>query len=78
MGTPTRTPRRTRLPRLLTHEHYTSPERLHHHFTGDWEILLTLRTTEFTEHAHVGQLHDHTHRMGMLLAARTSTLTYHC
>jgi hypothetical protein len=29
-----------------------------------------LRTSEFAERAHVGQLHDHTHRMGMLLAAR--------
>ncbi|MEU3977193.1 hypothetical protein [Streptomyces bacillaris] len=35
------------------------------------------RTTEFTEWAHVGWLHDHTHRMGLLLAARTSTLTDH-
>ncbi|RST23110.1 hypothetical protein EF908_12735 [Streptomyces sp. WAC04770] len=34
-------------------------------------------TAEFTERAHVGRLHDHTHRMGMLLAARTSTLTGH-
>ncbi|WP_103508560.1 bifunctional 2-polyprenyl-6-hydroxyphenol methylase/3-demethylubiquinol 3-O-methyltransferase UbiG [Streptomyces sp. SM13] len=58
-------------------EHYTSPERLHPHFIGDWEVLLTLRTTEFTERPHVGQLHDHTHRMGLLLAARTSTLTDH-
>ncbi|MFI2114516.1 class I SAM-dependent methyltransferase [Streptomyces rubiginosohelvolus] len=58
-------------------EHYTSPERLHPHFIGDWEVLLTLRTTEFAERAHVGQLHDHTHRMGLLLAARTSTLTDH-
>ncbi|NDZ58241.1 class I SAM-dependent methyltransferase [Streptomyces anulatus] len=58
-------------------EHYTFPERLHPHFTGDWEVLLTLRTTEFTERAHVGQLHDHTHRMGLLLAAQTSTLTDH-
>ncbi|MGW4630880.1 hypothetical protein [Streptomyces rubiginosohelvolus] len=39
--------------------------------------LLTLRTTEFTERPHVGQQHDHTHRMGLLLAARTSTLTDH-
>ncbi|WP_327331774.1 hypothetical protein [Streptomyces anulatus] len=46
-------------------------------FIGDWEVLLTLRTTEFTERPHVGQLHDHTHRMGLLLAARTSTLTDH-
>ncbi|WP_435297105.1 class I SAM-dependent methyltransferase [Streptomyces sp. YPW6] len=58
-------------------EHYTSPERLHPHFIGDWEVLLTLRTTEFTERPHVGQLHDHTHRMGLLLAARTFTLTDH-
>ncbi|WP_274031861.1 SAM-dependent methyltransferase [Streptomyces sp. MMBL 11-1] len=58
-------------------EHYTSPERLHPHFIGDWEVLLTLRTTEFTERAHVGQPHGHTHRMGLLLAARTSTLTDH-
>ncbi|MFI7324200.1 class I SAM-dependent methyltransferase [Streptomyces rubiginosohelvolus] len=58
-------------------EHYTPPERLHPHFIGDWEVLLPLRTTEFTERAHVGQLHDHTHRMGLLLAARTSTLTDH-
>ncbi|MEU8565718.1 hypothetical protein AB0C45_30070 [Streptomyces cyaneofuscatus] len=35
------------------------------------------RTTEFTERPHVGQLHDHTHRMGLLLAARTSTPTDH-
>ncbi|MGW3495862.1 SAM-dependent methyltransferase [Streptomyces sp. NPDC001020] len=56
-------------------EHYTSPERLHRHFLGDWDVLLTLRTNEFTERAHVGQPHDHTHRMGLLLAARTCTLT---
>lgn len=58
-------------------EHYTSPERLRHHFLGDWEVLLTLRTNVFTERPHVGQLHDHTHRMGLLMAARTSTLTDH-
>ncbi|MFE3433817.1 class I SAM-dependent methyltransferase [Streptomyces sp. NPDC059171] len=58
-------------------EHCTSPERLHPHFIRDWEILLTLRTTEFTERPHVGQLDDHTHRMGLLLAARTFTLTDH-
>ncbi|WP_030458875.1 bifunctional 2-polyprenyl-6-hydroxyphenol methylase/3-demethylubiquinol 3-O-methyltransferase UbiG [Kitasatospora sp. NRRL B-11411] len=52
-------------------EHYTSPERLSRHFTSAWTILLTLRTGEFTERAHVGRLQDHTHRMGLLLAART-------
>ncbi|MGW4731447.1 class I SAM-dependent methyltransferase [Streptomyces shenzhenensis] len=56
-------------------EHYTSPERLHRHFLGDWDVLLTLRTNEFTERAHVGRPHDHTHRMGLLLAARSHTLT---
>lgn len=54
-------------------EHYTSPERLSRHFTDGWTILLTLRTSEFTEHAHVGQLHEHTHRMGLLLALREPT-----
>ncbi|MEV6197526.1 SAM-dependent methyltransferase [Streptomyces sp. NPDC051920] len=58
-------------------EHYTSPERLRHHFLGGWEVLLTLRTNEFTERPHVGQLHDHTHRMGLLTAVRTTTLTDH-
>jgi SAM-dependent methyltransferase len=54
-------------------EHYTSPERLRQQFIGDWDVLLTLRTNEFTERAHIGQLQDHTHRMGLFLAARTST-----
>ena len=51
-------------------EHYTSPERLSRHFASEWTIMLTLRTGEFTERAHVGQLRDHTHRMGLLLASR--------
>jgi SAM-dependent methyltransferase len=54
-------------------EHYTSPERLSHHFMGGWTIALTLRTSEFTERAHVGKLHDHTHRMGLLIALREPT-----
>lgn len=58
-------------------EHYTSPERLLPRFLSDWEVLLTLRTNEFTERPHVGQPNDHTHRMGLLMAARTSTLTDH-
>jgi hypothetical protein len=33
---------------------------------------MTLRTSKFAESAHVGQLHDHTHRMGFLLALRES------
>jgi hypothetical protein len=58
-------------PRHHLVEHYTSPEKLSRHFTSAWHVLLTLRTTEFTERAHLGQLQDHTHRMGLLLAART-------
>ncbi|WP_405798178.1 SAM-dependent methyltransferase [Streptomyces sp. NBC_01506] len=54
-------------------EHYTSPERLRRYFMGDWDVLLTLRTDEFAERAHVGQLQDHTHRMGLFLAARACT-----
>ncbi|MGW5017047.1 class I SAM-dependent methyltransferase [Streptomyces cacaoi] len=53
-------------------EHYTSPEKLSRHFTTGWDMLLTLRTNEFIERPHVGQLHDHTHRMGLLLAARST------
>ncbi|MFI5943995.1 hypothetical protein ACIBCB_27645 [Streptomyces uncialis] len=53
-------------------EHYTSPERLGRHFIGDWGVLLTLRTNEFSERSHIGRLEDHTHRMGLLLAARAS------
>ena len=58
-------------PRHHVIEHYTSPEKLSRHFTNAWSVLLTLRTGEFTERAHLGQLQDHTHRMGLLLAART-------
>ena len=57
-------------PRHFMTEHYTSPERLSRHFAAGWTILLTLRTSEFTERAHVGQLHDHSHRMGLLIALR--------
>ncbi|MFM9608065.1 class I SAM-dependent methyltransferase [Streptomyces niveiscabiei] len=52
-------------------EHYTSPERLARHFGGDWDVRLTLRTGEFIERPHRGQPHEHTHRMGLLIAART-------
>jgi SAM-dependent methyltransferase len=59
----------------FTTEHYVSPERLNRHFAGGWTILLTLRTSEFTEKAHVGQLYDHTHRMGVVIAQRHPTPT---
>ncbi|MCG6497196.1 SAM-dependent methyltransferase [Kitasatospora sp. A2-31] len=58
-------------PRHHLIEHYTSPEKLSRHFSSAWSVLLTLRTGEFTERAHLGQPQDHTHRMGLLLAART-------
>ncbi|WP_051407313.1 bifunctional 2-polyprenyl-6-hydroxyphenol methylase/3-demethylubiquinol 3-O-methyltransferase UbiG [Nocardia sp. CNY236] len=52
-------------------EHYTTPDKLARYFTAaDWTVLLTLQTEAFVERAHVGQLHDHTHRMGLLLAKR--------
>ncbi|WP_031512988.1 class I SAM-dependent methyltransferase [Streptomyces sp. NRRL F-5123] len=56
-------------------EHYTSPERLSPHFSKGWNIQLTLRTGQFTERPHIGQPHPHVHRMGALLATRTSSAT---
>ncbi|WP_267883211.1 hypothetical protein [Streptomyces sp. NRRL S-1868] len=40
--------------------------------TTGWDMLLTLRTNEFIERPHVSRLHDRTHRMGLLLAARST------
>ncbi|MFJ6519125.1 SAM-dependent methyltransferase [Streptomyces filamentosus] len=54
-------------------EHYTSPEELAGHFGAGWNVQLTLRTGPFTEQPHIGQPYDHTHRMGLLIAARTAT-----
>ncbi len=52
-------------------QHYTTPDKLAGYFADDdWTVLLTLQTEEFIERAHVGQPHDHTHRMGLLLAKR--------
>lgn len=59
-------------PRHHLIEHYTSPEKLRSHFATDWQVLLTLCTSEFTEQAHVGKLQAHTHRMGLVLAIRTA------
>ncbi|MEC3995320.1 SAM-dependent methyltransferase [Actinacidiphila sp. DG2A-62] len=56
-------------------EHYTSPERLSPYFSDGWNIQLTLRTGQFTELPHIGQPHPHVHRMGALLATRTSSVT---
>jgi hypothetical protein len=58
-------------------EHYTSPEKLIRYFTDSWSVLLTLRTGVFTERAHIGQPHDHTHRMGALLASRAHATGRH-
>ncbi|MEV0062036.1 class I SAM-dependent methyltransferase [Nocardia sp. NPDC050718] len=56
-------------------EHYTTPDKLFRYFPGEtWEVLLTLRTDPFIERPHVGQLHDHTHRMGVLFAAQSELL----
>ncbi|WP_067845411.1 class I SAM-dependent methyltransferase [Nocardia lijiangensis] len=51
-------------------EHYTTPDVLISYFGDAWDVLLTLQTDPFLERAHVGQLHDHTHRMGVLIAKR--------
>ncbi|MEV0761707.1 class I SAM-dependent methyltransferase [Nocardia sp. NPDC050435] len=51
-------------------EHYTTPDRLTPFFGPPWNVLVTLQTNTFTEQAHVGQLQDHTHRMGLLIAHR--------
>ncbi|MFG3384549.1 class I SAM-dependent methyltransferase [Streptomyces sp. NPDC047999] len=53
-------------------EHYTSPEKLARHFTPGWDVMLTVRTNQFIERPHLGQPHDHTHRMGLLIAAHTA------
>lgn len=48
------------------------PDRLAGHFApGTWNVLLTLQTDPFLERAHVGQPHDHTHRMGVLIATKS-------
>lgn len=51
-------------------EHYTTPNALASHFGDAWTTLLVLQTAPFLERAHVGQMHDHTHRMGMLMATK--------
>lgn len=38
-------------------------------------IQLTLRSGQYVERPHIGQPHPHTHRMGVLLATRTSPVT---
>jgi hypothetical protein len=53
-------------------EHYTTPTVLTDYFGKEWESLLSLKTEPFTECAHVGQRYDHTHRMGLLLAKRST------
>lgn len=55
-------------------EHYTSPEGLSPHFSDEWNVRLTLRTSQFIEQPHLGRPHPHTHQMGALLATRTSTV----
>ncbi|WP_203236517.1 class I SAM-dependent methyltransferase [Nocardia panacis] len=57
-------------PRQDVIEHYTTPDRLALQFARAWNVLLTLQTGTFVERAHMGQLHDHTHCMGLLVATR--------
>lgn len=53
-------------------EHYTTPERLSRQFADPWHVLPALRTDPFLERPHLGQPEEHTHRMGLLIAAHAN------
>jgi len=53
-------------------EHYTTPEKLGSRFATGWEIRLTLQTGQFMEAPHLDHPEPHIHRMGLLLATRSS------
>ncbi len=54
-------------------EHYTSPRNSAATSPPTGTSCSRCRTNQFTERPHIGRPHDHTHRMGLLLAARTGT-----
>lgn len=56
-------------PRHFGCEHYPDAGELRRHFT-DWTIHWEAYTPAFTEDPHIGQLHPHVHRMGLLIASR--------
>ncbi|MFI2204720.1 class I SAM-dependent methyltransferase [Streptomyces sp. NPDC020192] len=54
-------------PRHLTLEHYPEEGGMRHHFPG-WTIDWETYTPPFLEAPHVEQLHQHVHRMGLIIA----------
>lgn len=53
-------------------EHYLKEGELRRYFANNWEVLDEFYTVPFAEKAHVGNLVDHIHRIGFLLARRTT------
>lgn len=51
-------------------EHYLKEGELRRYFTDNWEVLDEFYSVPFAEKAHVGNLADHIHRMGFLMARR--------
>lgn len=58
-------------PRHTTIEHYLDEGDIRDYLTG-WEILWETYTPAFIEDAHIGQSAPHTHRMGFVIATRSS------
>jgi hypothetical protein len=50
-------------------EHYLEAGAIRHYLT-DWQILWETYTPPFIEAPHVEQLHEHVHRMGLVIAGR--------
>lgn len=61
-------------PRHLAVRHYPEEGELRRYFTG-WAILWEAYTPPFAEVPHVEQLHEHIHRMGLLIARPRQTTT---
>lgn len=53
-------------------EHYTTPEKLSPRFATGQDIRLTLQTGQFTQAPRLDDPQPHIHRMGLLLATRSS------
>lgn len=61
-------------PRHFAMRHYPEEGELRRYFTG-WDILWEVYTPQFAEAPHVEQLHEHIHRMGLLIARPHQTTT---
>ena len=53
-------------------EHYLAEGALREFFGNEWSVVDEFYTEPFLEKAHIGNLNDHSHRMGFLLAVRLS------